>query len=67
MVASPALLELHAVRQAFPKADGGEVLVLDDIEFELAEGQIVGLLGRSGSGKSTLLRLISGLARPSGA
>jgi NitT/TauT family transport system ATP-binding protein len=64
MVASQALLELHAVRQAFPKADGGEVLVLDDIEFELAEGQIVGLLGRSGSGKSTLLRLISGLARP---
>ena len=66
MAASPALLELHAVRQAFPKADGGEVLVLDDIEFELAEGQIVGLLGRSGSGKSTLLRLISGLARPAG-
>ena len=31
----------------------------------LAEGQIVGLLGRSGSGKSTLLRLIAGLARPS--
>ncbi|HEY5218134.1 MAG TPA: nitrate/sulfonate/bicarbonate ABC transporter ATP-binding protein, partial [Pseudolabrys sp.] len=38
--------------------------VLDDINLTLADGEIVGLLGRSGSGKSTLLRLISGLARP---
>ena len=59
-----ALLEIHAVRQAFPKPDGSELLVLDDIELKLTNGQIVGLLGRSGSGKSTLLRLIAGLARP---
>ena len=59
-----ALLELHSIRQAFPKPDGSELLVLDDIELTLADGQIVGLLGRSGSGKSTLLRLIAGLARP---
>ena len=59
------LLDVHAVRQAFPKAGGAELLVLDGVEFKLAEGEIVGLLGRSGSGKSTLLRLISGLAAPS--
>ena len=59
------LLDVHAVRQAFPKAGGGELLVLDGVEFKLTEGEIVGLLGRSGSGKSTLLRLISGLAPPS--
>jgi NitT/TauT family transport system ATP-binding protein len=58
------LLEVHAVRRAFPKPDGSELLVLDGVELSLAEGQIVGLLGRSGSGKSTLLRLIAGLARP---
>ena len=58
------LLELHSVRQSFPKPDGNQLLVLDDINVELAPGQIVGLLGRSGSGKSTLLRLIAGLARP---
>ena len=39
--------------------------MLEGVELGLAEGQIVGLLGRSGSGKSTLLRLIAGLARPS--
>jgi NitT/TauT family transport system ATP-binding protein len=59
-----ALLEIHDCRQAFPRPDGGEVLVLDDIHLELNEGEIVGLIGRSGSGKSTLLRLIAGLARP---
>ena len=46
------LLEVRGVRQAFPKGDGGELLVLDGVEVTLAEGQIVGLLGRSGSGKT---------------
>jgi NitT/TauT family transport system ATP-binding protein len=58
------LLDIHALCQTFPRADGGEHLVLDDVELSLAQGQIVGLLGRTGSGKSTLLRLIAGLALP---
>jgi NitT/TauT family transport system ATP-binding protein len=58
---SNALLDIHALRQTFPRADGGELLVLDGIELQLVEGQIVGLLGRTGSGKSTLLRSIAGL------
>src|SRR6202051_2945506 len=63
---STALLDIHGLRHTFPKADGGELLVLDGIELEVTQGQIVGLLGRTGSGKSTLLRLIAGLAQPSG-
>src|SRR6202522_3136503 len=59
-----ALLDIHALPQTFPRADGGELLVLDGIDLQLAQGQIVGLLGRTGSGKSTLLRLIAGLALP---
>jgi NitT/TauT family transport system ATP-binding protein len=59
------LLNIHALRQTFPRADGGELLVLDGIELELTQGQIVGLLGRTGSGKSTLLRSIAGLMPPS--
>ena len=61
-----ALLDVHALRQTFPRADGGEHLVLDGVELTLSQGQIVGLLGRTGSGKSTLLRLIAGLTQPSG-
>ena len=63
---SAALLDVHALRQSFPRSDGGEHLVLDGVELSLTQGQIVGLLGRTGSGKSTLLRLIAGLAQPSG-
>jgi len=63
---SADLLDVHSLRQSFPRADGGEHLVLDGVELSLAQGQIVGLLGRTGSGKSTLLRLIAGLAQPSG-
>ena len=60
-----ALLDIHSLRHSFPRADGGEHLVLDGVELSLTQGQIVGLLGRTGSGKSTLLRLIAGLAQPS--
>jgi NitT/TauT family transport system ATP-binding protein len=60
------LLEVLNVRRSFPRGGGEELLVLDDVNFTLKEGEIVGLLGRSGSGKSTLLRLIAGLARPQG-
>src|ERR1700682_3577356 len=62
---STALLDIHGLRHTFPKADGGDLLVLDGIELQITQGQIVGLLGRTGSGKSTLLRLIAGLAQPS--
>src|SRR5271169_3457401 len=61
-----ALLDIHGLRQSFPRADGGEHLVLDGVELSLNQGQIVGLLGRTGSGKSTLLRLIAGLSQPTG-
>ena len=60
------LLDVEHVRQTFAKSGGGELVVLDDVNMTLKEGEIIGLLGRSGSGKSTLLRLVAGLAHPAG-
>ena len=42
----------------------GRALALDGLEFSVAAGQVVGLLGRNGAGKSTLLRIVSGQLRP---
>lgn len=39
-------------------------LILDDINFEINEGDLVGLVGANGVGKSTLLKLILGELRP---
>ncbi len=61
-VPKPLLVEVKGLRHFY---SGQDHLVLDDVNLELAQGEIVGLLGRSGSGKSTLLRSIAGLIRPS--
>lgn len=58
------LLQLINVRKSFPKPEGQELLVLNNMDFQLNSGEIVALLGKSGSGKSTLLRILAGLIKP---
>src|SRR5438034_11677510 len=38
--------------------------VLEDVSFDVAEGESLVLLGASGSGKTTILRIIAGLEQP---
>ncbi len=58
------LLQVTGCRQSYHKDSSADLLVLDDVNLTLVNGEIVGLLGRSGSGKSTLLRIVSGLLMP---
>ncbi|GAB4372911.1 MAG: phosphonate ABC transporter ATP-binding protein [Kiloniellaceae bacterium] len=53
-----SVITLTRVRKTF-----GKKTVLHDVDLEVGEGEMVGLIGASGSGKSTLIRLICGLER----
>jgi NitT/TauT family transport system ATP-binding protein len=61
---APCLLTVQGCRQAYHKEASADLVVLDDVQLDLREGEIVALLGRSGSGKSTLLRIVAGLLTP---
>ena len=49
-------LSLHHIHKAW-----GSKTALNDISFDVAEGDFVALLGPSGCGKSTMLRTLAGL------
>ncbi len=65
MSAAPdTLVEVRGCRQAYHKDSNADLIVLDDVNLTIKDGEIVALLGRSGSGKSTLLRIVAGLLAP---
>ena len=53
------LLRMSAVNTFYGKSH-----ILNDVSVDVAEGEIVALLGRNGAGKSTLLKTITGIAPP---
>lgn len=53
------MIEIHSISKSFDKYQA-----LADINAEIKEGQVFGLIGTNGAGKSTLLRIISGIYQP---
>jgi ABC-type Fe3+/spermidine/putrescine transport system ATPase subunit len=56
---SPAAASVIGLSKRF-----GKTSVLENISFDVAEGEVLVLLGASGSGKTTILRIIAGLEMP---
>ena len=56
-----AALSARGVRKHYTGGDGSLLRVLDGVDFDIARGEAVSVIGRSGSGKSTLLQVLGGL------
>jgi branched-chain amino acid transport system ATP-binding protein len=59
-VSAPELLRVQGLNAGY-----GRTPVLFDVDLNVGEGEIVGLLGRNGMGKTTLVRCVLGLIAPS--
>src|SRR6266849_1074514 len=58
--AMSSVLEVRDLRKSF-----GGIVSVDGVSFDVAEGEILGIIGPNGSGKSTLFNCILGQLRPS--
>lgn len=58
----PELLSVEIQSKTFTSKEGN-TQVLQNMEFEISEGEFVSIIGQSGCGKSTLLRIIAGLEK----
>jgi lipopolysaccharide transport system ATP-binding protein len=56
---------LHRLRNPFEKVPSEEMWALNDINFDIARGDIVGIVGHNGAGKSTLFKVLSRIIEPS--
>jgi peptide/nickel transport system ATP-binding protein len=65
MAMSTPLLEVKNLRVEFPTRRG-TLLALDDVSFDIAPGEILGVVGESGAGKSLTGAAIIGLLEPPG-
>ncbi|MFQ5825884.1 MAG: ABC transporter ATP-binding protein [Dehalococcoidia bacterium] len=57
------MLKVASLRKTF-QVGGGQVKAVDNISFQVADGNFFTLLGPSGCGKTTTLRCVAGLERP---
>lgn len=58
-------IQVKNLSHIYSKGMPDEQLALSDVSFDIADGEIVGVIGHTGSGKSTLLQHLNGLLKPS--
>ena len=57
-------IQVRNLTHIYSKGMPDEQVALDNISFDVNDGEIVGIIGHTGSGKSTLLQHLNGLLRP---
>jgi nitrate/nitrite transport system ATP-binding protein len=61
-----SFLQVQGLKKKFPGVAGSEdLIVFDNINFELNRGEFVCIIGHSGCGKTTILNVLAGLEQPS--
>src|SRR5277367_110734 len=58
------VIEVQNLTKVYPMPDGGEKLILDNLNFTIERGDRIALVGANGAGKSTLIRLLSRQEEP---
>jgi len=62
-----SFLQVQGLKKTFPGVAGSEdLIVFDNINFELHRGEFICIIGHSGCGKTTILNVLAGLEQPSG-
>jgi energy-coupling factor transport system ATP-binding protein len=59
-----AKIRLEKVNYTYSAGTPFETRALRDVEFEIKEGLVTGIIGHTGSGKSTMMMLLNGLEKP---
>ncbi len=57
------ILKIENLKKVYGKGEA-EVIAVNDVSFEVEEGEFVAIIGPSGSGKTTILHMIAGLEKP---